>query len=116
MELKNSLDDAIRSIVKEENNLLLSKIENVLTQTKNGNSDHKPLNFKETTEYLGCSKSYLYKLTSNNKIPHSKRGKRLYFDKKTLDQWLLGNKVKTVSEIESEIGDYLNSKRNKSKI
>jgi excisionase family DNA binding protein len=115
MELKNSLDDAIRTIVKEENNLLLSKIENVLTQTKNVNSDHKPLNFKETTEYLGCSKSYLYKLTSTNGIPHSKRGKHLFFDKKILHDWLLGNKVKTDSEIETEIGDHLYSKRNKSK-
>jgi excisionase family DNA binding protein len=114
--INNSLDDAIRNIVKEENNLLLNKIENVLTQKKNGDLDNKPLNFQETTEYLGCSKSYLYKLTSMNVVPHSKRGKRLYFDKKTLDQWLLSNKVKTVSEIESEIGTSLNSKHYKTKI
>jgi excisionase family DNA binding protein len=113
--INNSLDDAIRAIVKEENNLLLSKLENVLTKTKNNDFDQKPLTFQKATKYLGCSESYLYKCTSNKKIPHSKNGKRLYFDKKTLDQWLLGNKVKTVSEIESEIGDHLYSKRNKSK-
>lgn len=105
-----SLDDAIRAIVKEENSLLFKKLEAVLLKTENGEHNQKPLNFIETQKYLSCSKSYLYKLTSNNRIPHSKRGKKLYFDKKALDRWLLSNKVKSVSEIQNEAEIYLNSK------
>lgn len=112
---KVSLDDAIRAIVKEENSLLFQKLEAVLLNTESGEHNQKPLNFIETTDYLSCSKSYLYKLTSTNKIPHSKRGKKLYFDKKVLDQWLLKNKVKTVSEIQEEADAYLNSINHKSK-
>jgi len=109
MNLQNSLDNAIRTIVKEENNLLLSKIEDILSNRTGAEQYSKPLNFEETLNYLSCSKSYLYKLTSGNKIPHSKRGKKLYFEKKALDQWLLTNKVKTVSEIQEEAEAYLNS-------
>ena len=107
-----SLDDVIRNIVKEENSLLLNKIEAVLKNLENGNDYSKPLNFDETLEYLSCSKSYLYKLTSNNIVPHSKRGKRLYFDKKSLDNWLISKKVKSVSEIHEEAETYLNSINN----
>ncbi len=111
----SSLDDTFRAIVKEENSLLFQKLKAVLLNTENGELNQKPFNFIETREYLSCSKSYLYKLTSNNIIPHSKRGKRLYFDKKVLDQWLLSNKVKSVSEIQNEADTYLNSTNPKSK-
>ena len=110
MNNSNSLDDAIRNIVKEENNLLLSKITKAIRNSENGSDYQKPLNFDETVKYLSCSKSYLYKLTSNNKIPHSKRGKRLYFDKKSLDNWLLSNKVKSISEIQNEAEAFFNSR------
>jgi len=34
----------------------------------------------------------MYKLTCAGKIPHSKpRGKLIYFEKKQLNSWLLGN-------------------------
>ncbi len=105
-----SLDDVIRNIVKEENSLLLTKIVAVFKNSENGNDYQKPLNFDEALKYLSCSKSYLYKLTSNNIIPHSKRGKRLYFDKKSLDNWLLSSKVKSVSEIQEEAELFLKSK------
>lgn len=66
------------------------------------------LTFKETCEYLGLSASYLYKLTSGRKIPHScPQGKMLYFDRRELDDWALQNKRKTSGEYEKEASDYL---------
>ncbi|MBK7095343.1 MAG: helix-turn-helix domain-containing protein [Saprospiraceae bacterium] len=51
------------------------------------------MNFKEASEYLGLSRSMLYKLTSTNKITYSKPGgKLLYFEVEELDKWMLGNK------------------------
>jgi hypothetical protein len=35
----------------------------------------------------------MYKLTSGKIIPHSKRGKKVFFDKDELDKWLSRNKV-----------------------
>ena len=62
----------------------LTALEEKLTQDSNG-----PLCFKEACEYLGFAPSYLYKLTCKNIIPHYKpSGKRLYFFKKELDEWI----------------------------
>jgi len=43
------------------------------------------MNAKQLSIYLGLSISHIYKLTSTNNIPHSKRGKKLYFDKETIN-------------------------------
>ena len=68
----------------------------------------KPLTFDEAARYLDVSKSHLYKLTSANKIPHYKpQGKRLYFAKSELAEWLLQNPVKTIGAIEQEADDYV---------
>lgn len=47
----------------------------------------------ECAQYTGLSVSYLYKLTHRKLIPFFKpMGKRLYFKRTEIDQWLLGNK------------------------
>jgi len=81
----------------------LTTIENLLKgQTE------KPLTHEEAADYLGFSKSHLYKLTSANKIPHYKpQGKRLYFTRSELDTWLLRNPIKTTADIEEEANDYI---------
>ena len=35
----------------------------------------------------------MYKLTSGQKIPHLKRGKKVFFDKDELDAWMRQNKI-----------------------
>lgn len=51
------------------------------------------LTLKEACDYIGYSKAYMYKLTMLNIIPHSKpNGKKIYFDKHKLDEWLLTSK------------------------
>ena len=91
--------------------IILEKLANIETLLK-GQTD-RPLTFVEAADYLGLSKSYLYKLTCSNKIPHYKpQGKRLYFAKSELDSWLLRNPVKTEAEVEQEADDYIvNGKR-----
>ena len=54
----------------------------------------------EAARYLGVSKSYLYKLTMQQKIPHYKpMGKMCYFNRVELEQWLQSNRVATEAEI-----------------
>ena len=53
------------------------------------------LSFDEVSKFLNLSKSYLYKLTSGNLIPHYKpQGKMLYFEKAELEAWLRQNPIK----------------------
>ena len=70
-------------------------------------SNQKVLTFHEGCIYTGYSESYMYKLTSGNLIPHSKSGKRIFFDRELLDQWLLSNRIATSQELETRASTYL---------
>ena len=57
----------------------------------------------EAAKYMGVSKSYLYKLTMRQQIPHFKpMGKMCYFNRLELEQWLQSNRVATTTEIEQQ--------------
>lgn len=61
----------------------------------------------EAARYMGISKSYLYKLTMAQKIPHYKpNGKMCYFNREELETWLQNNRVSTTEEINSRAGAY----------
>jgi excisionase family DNA binding protein len=68
------------------------------------------MKLQEACDFLGISKSHCYKLTSQNRIPHSKRGKYLYFDRMELESWMLENRVKTQSEIARDVDTRLAQK------
>lgn len=57
----------------------------------------------EAARYMGISKSYLYKLTMRQQIPHYKpMGKMCYFNRLELEQWLQSNRVSTSTEISQQ--------------
>lgn len=58
------------------------------------------LNFEEACKYIGVSDSLLYKLTAAKEVPHYKpRGKKLYFKREEIDEWLLQNKHDAIGKI-----------------
>lgn len=66
------------------------------------------LSFNEAAIYLEVSHSHLYKMTSTGVVPSYKpNGKKLYFNRKELDSWLLSNKQFSQQEIEQEAANYL---------
>jgi excisionase family DNA binding protein len=71
------------------------------------------LNFNEACRYLEISPSHLYKLTSTRQIPHfCPQGKKLYFNRQELEDWLQRNRQSTTEDIEKEAADYvINNKR-----
>ena len=61
----------------------------------------------EAAKYLGISKSYLYKLTMKQQIPHYKpMGKMCYFNRLELEQWIQSNRVATADEISQQAAAY----------
>jgi len=63
--------------------------------------------FDEACRFTGLSKSHLYKLTSRQRVPHSKpNGKLVYFDRVELEKWLLNNRISTTDEIEMAAQNY----------
>ena len=68
----------------------------------------KVLTFEDVALITGLSKSYLYKLTSTNQIPHYKpSGKQLYFDREEIENWLRRNKIATEEETNSTATNYV---------
>ncbi len=61
----------------------------------------------EAAQYMGISKSYLYKLTMRGEIPHYKpMGKMCYFNRAELEEWLQSNRVATATEITDRANQY----------
>jgi len=70
-------------------NEILEKLKNI--ENKLNDKAEAPLSFYQACDYLHFKPSYLYKLTSQKKIPFSKpTGKMLFFSVKELDQWIFG--------------------------
>ena len=72
------------------------------------------LTIDEACEYINYEKSYVYKLTSQNKIPFIKpRGRKfLYFRRSELDEWLAGGSSeyqKSISETENWVENIISN-------
>ena len=75
-------------------------------------SNKQTLNLKEAAAFTGLAESYLYKLTSNQEIPHYKpRGKILYFDRSELETWLRRGKINSQAEIEQQAAIHIAASR-----
>ncbi len=77
----------------------LERIENLLEaiNTNDNIIQHAKLqltimNVKQVASYLSLSTASIYGYTSSNKIPHPKQGKRVYFNKSAIDEWVFENK------------------------
>jgi len=97
----------------------LSNIENILldlkhasTNTDNKSETEKLLTIKEAGEFLHLSIPTLYSYVSRSAIPVSKQGKRLYFSKKDLTEWVKTGRKQTHSEIKAEAHTYISVRKN----
>ena len=70
------------------------------------------LTFNEASMLLDLSKSYLYKLTHSRQIPHYKpNGKKIYFKRSDLENWLFRNRVSTANELEQQAEKLISKER-----
>ena len=90
-------------------NLILEKLSQLDRKLEEQNLLKKEvLNFNDACKYLDVSASHLYKLTSQKQIPHfCPQGKKLYFNREELDQWLQRNRQSTDTEIEMAAANYV---------
>ena len=97
---KNEFIEELKQFIQEEldkNNLTITQIE-------------PPCNIEEATDFVGVALGTMYEYTSKRIIPHYKKGKRLFFFKSELSEWLKEGKVKTLKDIDQEAKDYLLNK------
>lgn len=105
--------------VKDRGNMingeLLERLERIemklaeMLQFQVGNyGDKTVLTVDELAEYTNLKRSHIYKLTSSRSIPFSKpNGKVIYFNKKEIDDWLMGKRVSTTRDIELKANTYV---------
>lgn len=96
MEKLNSIEKLLQERNQTTNNVIRTEIK-----------VHDIMNLVQVCDYISVSKSCIYKFTSCRTIPHFKTGKRIYFKKIEIDEWLTKNKVKTREEIEREVDEAL---------
>jgi len=65
------------------------------------------MNISEVATYIKIAKTTIYGLTHRNTIPHYKNGKKLYFKKSDIDEWIFSKKNKTNHYIEKEAVEYI---------
>jgi len=76
----------------------LKKLQQLLA--KQHQSEKPILSVDECAELLGLSVSYLYRLTSEKRVPHYKpHGKKIYFRREEIIEWALSNRITPDGEI-----------------
>jgi excisionase family DNA binding protein len=96
----------------------LSNIETILLDWKykqnnpiSENETEQLLTVQQVAEMLCLTVPTLYGFTQRNEIPFSKRGKRLYFSKQEIINWIKEGRRKTVKEIAENPEQFLKTKK-----
>jgi excisionase family DNA binding protein len=95
-EFRNVIKDCIRELLNES------------ASDSQNQKDGEFLTPDEAAVFLGVPKSTVYFLTSKKKIPFSKRGRRIYFFKQDIIQWLRAGNQPTIAERLNNRSRYLN--------
>ena len=101
----DSLPEAVQHLLKDVEdikNILLNQSAKtnpvpVVTETEND-----ILSVEEVAKKLGYKEGTIYNYTHQRKIPHFKKGGRLFFDKHEINEWIRTDRRKTVQELQNE--------------
>ena len=96
----------------------LSSIENLILDLKHSPLRVEPtehpeqlLSIQQAAEFLSLSVPTLYSKVSKGELPVMKQGKRLYFSRTELMEYIKEGRKKTNAEIEAEAEAYLSDKK-----
>lgn len=91
--------------------LLHDKLNHIEQLLKEGNnqpaSADELLSISEAAKFLNLSVPTLYGKVSRKEIPVNKQGKRLYFYRSELADWIKAGRKKTIVEIRQEAEQYI---------
>lgn len=101
--------------VTEIRKLLREELEGYFSTTNYLQHNDQPepdslLSIQQAADFLHLSVPTLYGKVHNRELPFSKRGKRLYFSKSELTEWVKSGQRKTQSELDAEARDFVNRK------
>ena len=101
--------------IPEVRQLFRQEIESYFESQKQHNLDQSEadvlLTIQQSAEILSLSVPTIYGLVSRSEIPCMKKGKRLYFSKHELTEWIKSGRKKTLAEIANETDKFLSNKK-----
>jgi hypothetical protein len=110
----DTLPQGVTTLLKE-----LREFKNLFIQKQEHTPTEQPEKWLDLNDLIlydpeNRTKPTWYSKISRNEVPHYKRGKKLYFLKSEIDEWLRQGKCKSNVEIEQEAEAYLTKlKRNR---
>ena len=83
----------------------LQNIEKILEKISGGKTEFENdlVTIEEAARFLKLSVATVYSKVCRNELPFNKHGKRLYFLKSELMEWIRAGRVKTVDEIRQDV-------------
>jgi excisionase family DNA binding protein len=91
----------------------LDQIELLIKDLNNSKKEeNKLLNIKEVAELLKVTVPTIYGYTHKNSIPYMKKGKKIYFYKNEIDEWLREGKNNTINDLDIKANKYLSRMKN----
>lgn len=91
----NELPEVVRQLFEK-----VERIEMILERLEpKQDEEDELLNIEEAAEFLKVSVAAIYTKVSRQEIPFSKPGKRLYFNRTELKEWVRLGKRKTISKL-----------------
>ncbi len=85
--MKYPADIATKQDIAELKSFIDSRRREVLTQSSQP-SDSRYMDFEECANYIGRTRAALRGLIQRKQIPHMALGRRLQFDRITIDRWM----------------------------
>jgi excisionase family DNA binding protein len=76
----------------------LNRIEFLLEFLQTRQETGKPMGVLEASDFLKLAPQTIYGLVFNRKIPHTKKGKKLLFDRSELEAWLQSGKREVANQ------------------
>lgn len=74
------------------------------------------MNLKEVAEYIGLSRSKIYQLIRQKKIPASRIGRQYKFSKQVVDDWLKAHDITRPEEVQLRLFERGEPKLKKGKV
>lgn len=107
--MSNISFESLPQVVQELN----AKIDNITLLLQFPKPDVKQsdlLTIQEAATFLNLSKSTLYNKANKSELPYMKKGKRLYFSRSELIDYIKSGKIYSIQEIQEQTNNFLSKK------
>lgn len=102
--LSSANPETVKLILEELDKRMAPRVERYLEQLAERAAlwTKQVMNADEAAAYLGCSRGWLYELSSTKQIASSKIGNKLFFARKDLESFAMQNRTRSEEEVQTE--------------